>query len=261
MMHFDIDRYATIKSPVHDFDPRAKIVCIVILILSVMLINDLIVLCVAFISSIILVLLSKLPIGFILKRVKWVFFFVIALLIIIPITTSGDVLYSLGFITITKQGIHLASMISLKALSAALLLFPIVSTMTFITFIRAIEHLRIPNKIVQMISFIYRYIFVISDELYKTRLSVKSRNVNEKSYFLKHQVLGNIIGMIMIRSYERGERIRDAMISRGYNGTIQSIHTFKLKKIDILKFSLIVCWSLLLQIFVFIHVFEKVVYL
>lgn len=260
-MHFDIDRYATIKSSIHDFDPRAKIVCLLILIFSIVLINDLIVLSLACISSLLLVLLSKLPIGFIVKRLKWVFFFVIALLVIIPITTSGQVVFSLGFITITKQGVHLASMISLKALSAALLLFPMVSTMTFITFIRAIEHLRIPNKIVQMISFIYRYIFVISDELYKTRLSVKSRNVNKKSYFLKHQVLGNVIGMIMIRSYERGERIRDAMISRGYNGTIKSIHTFKLKKMDILKFSLIVCWSIMLHIFVFTHIFEKVVYL
>jgi len=260
MMHFDIDRYATIKSSIHDFDPRAKIVCLLILLFSIVLINDLIVLSLACISSLLLVLLSKLPLGFIVKRLKWVIFFVIALLIIIPVTTSGQVVFSLGLITITKQGVHLASMISLKALSAALLLFPMVSTMTFITFIRAIEHLRIPNKIVQMISFIYRYIFVISDELYKTRLSVKSRNVNKKSYFLKHQVLGNVIGMIMIRSYERGERIRDAMISRGYNGTIKSIHTFKLKKMDILKFSLIVCWSIMLHIFVFTHIFEKVVY-
>lgn len=259
-MRFDIDKYAHLNSPFHNFDPRAKIVCILILIFSIIIINDFNVLFVAFISSIILVLMCKIPIVFIIKRLKWVLFFVFALLIIIPITSTGHVIFSLGFIAITNQGLYLAGMISLKALSAALLIFPMVSTMTFITFIKAIEQLKIPNKLVQMISFVYRYTFVISDELHKTRLSVQSRNVKKKTYFLKKQILSNIIGMIIIRSYERGERIRNAMLSRGYNGKIKTLHAFKLKKMDILKFSLISIWALVLHIFVFIKFFDKVVF-
>ncbi|MFW5804511.1 MAG: cobalt ECF transporter T component CbiQ [bacterium] len=260
MMHFDIDRYANLRSQFHSFDPRAKIVCLLILIFSIVMITDIKVLFIGFISSITLVLICKIPVGFIIKRLKWVLFFVFALLVIIPITSSGNVIFTLSFITVTKQGLILASTISLKALSATLLVFPMISTMPFITFIRALEQLKIPSKLVQMISFIYRYIFVISDELHKTRLSVQSRNVKKKSYFFKNKILGSIIGMIIIRSYERGERIRDAMLSRGYNGKIRTIHSFKLHKLDILKFSLILSWAFILHIFIFIKIFDKVVF-
>lgn len=261
MMHFDIDKYATLKSPLHTFDARAKIVCILILIVSIVLINDKYVLILGFISSILLVALCKIPIGFIVKRLKWVLLFVLALLIILPITSKGDVIFSVWFIPVTKQGVSLAITISLKALSAALLVFTMISTMTFSTFVRALEQLKIPHKLIQMISFIYRYIFVISNELYTTRLSIQSRNFKKKSIFYKNRILGSIIGMIIIRSYERGERIRDAMLSRGYNGKTKTLHSFKLQQIDILKFSLILIWAISLHIIAFIKMFDMVVFI
>ena len=55
MSHFDIDKYADLKSPFHSFDPRAKLVCILILIVSIVLLNDINILIIAFIIVVLLV--------------------------------------------------------------------------------------------------------------------------------------------------------------------------------------------------------------
>lgn len=259
MMHFDIDSYSHLKSPFHTFDPRAKVVCLLILIVSIVLINEINVLLLGFFSSVMFVLLCKIPISFILKRLRWVLFFTLALLTIIPTTSSGDVIFSFWFITVTIQGLFLAITISLKALSAALLVFTIVSTMPFIVFVKALEQLKIPNTLIQLLSFIYRYLFVISDEFHTTRMSIQSRSFNKKNFIYTIKILGSLIAMILIRSYERGERIRDAMISRGYRGKIKTLNSFKLQHMDILKIFLILFWAISLQILAFIKIIDMVV--
>ena len=256
MTHFDIDKYAYLKSMFHSFDPRAKIVCLLFLIFSIVLLNDIRVLLIAFISTIILTLLSKIPLLFILKRFKWVGLFVFAVLIVLPFTVPGETIISLGFLSVSNKGVLLAVRTSLKSFSVMLLIFPMLSTMKFVTFIKALEHLRLPDKLVQMISFVYRYVFVVSNEFQRALRSVSSRNVGKKSRILHLHVLSNVIGMTLVRSYERGERIRTAMLSRGYNGDMKTLHSFKMTKKDVIKCSLIIIWSLLLHVIVLTKILD-----
>jgi cobalt/nickel transport system permease protein len=226
---------------------------------SIVLLNDVKVLLIAFISTIIIVVISKIPLLFILKRFKWVALFVFAVLIMLPFSTPGDIVSSYEFLSISKQGLLLAIMISLKAFSVMLLVFPMLSTMKFVTFIKTLEHFRLPNKLIQMIFFVYRYIFVVSNELQKTLRSVSSRNTGKKSCMLHRHILSNIIGMILVRSYERGERIRNAMLSRGYNGNMKTLHPFRMTKKDLIKFSVAVMWALCLHMIALTNVLDQVV--
>ena len=250
MTHFDIDKYAYLKSPFHNFDPRAKVLCFLFLIFSIVLLNDIRVLFIAFVSTIILALVSKIPLLFILKRFKWVALFIFAVLIVLPFTVPGENVFSIGFLFVSQKGILLAIKISLKAFSVMLLIFPMLSTMKFVTFIKTLEHFKLPNKLVQMISFIYRYIFVVANEFQKTLRSVSSRSVGKKSRIFHHHVLSSAIGMTLIRSYERGERIRISMLSRGYNGKMKTLNQFRMTKKDLIKCSIIIIWSLLLHVIV-----------
>ena len=102
MTHFDIDKYAYLDSPFHNFDPRAKVLCFLFLIFSIVLLNDIRVLLIAFFSTIILVVISKIPLGFILKRLKWVAFFIFAVLIVLPFTIPGEAVLSIGFLIVLR---------------------------------------------------------------------------------------------------------------------------------------------------------------
>ncbi len=259
MSHFDIDKYADLKSPLHNFDPRAKLVCIFILMISIVLLTDLRILIIGLLISICLVVISKLPFIFIIKRLKWITLFILAIIIILPLTVGKTSLLSIHFLSIYEEGLLLAITISLKAFSVILLIFPMLSTMKFTTFIKALEKLHLPNKLVQILSFTYRYIFVLSNELKRTITSMETRSHKKGSVSYKFRVFGNTIGMLLVRSYERGERIFQSMIARGYSGRIKTLDKFKMCSSDWGKAFIIIFIAVLFQVLSYFNLIKILV--
>lgn len=256
MTHFDIDKYAYLKSPLHSFDPRAKLVCILVLIFSIVLINDIGTLLIGFLIVIALVYVSNIPLRFVLKRLRWIVLFVIAMSIVLIFTIPGKPVYTLGLLTISEEGLLRAFLISLKAFSVILLIFPMLATMKFVTFIKTLEKLRVPNKLVQIIALTYRYIFVFLNEIQRTFRSVESRGFRRKTSVFNLRIMGNIIGILLVRSYERGQHVYDAMVARGYDGKIGSLRKFEMRSRDWLKAFMILAMAVLLQFLAFTNLFD-----
>jgi cobalt/nickel transport system permease protein len=79
--------------------------------------------------------------------------------------------------------------------------------------------LYIPNVLVTLIGFTYRYLFVLVDEAMRLQTARDARSVGSGgTLFWRAKVLGAMVGSLFIRSYERSERIYQAMVSRGYAG-------------------------------------------
>ena len=256
MSHFDIDKYAYLKSPLHSFDPRAKLLCILTFIFSIVLINDIGTLFFGFLIVIALVYVSNIPLRFVLKRLRWVALFVLSMSMVLIFTIPGESLFTLGFLTISKEGVQRALLISLKAFSVILLIFPMLATMKFVTFIEALEKLRVPNKLVQIIALTYRYIFVFLNELQRTLRSIESRGFRRKTSILNLRTMGNIIGMLLVRSYERGQNVYDAMVSRGYDGRIRSLRKYEMRAMDWAKALLILAVAVMLQFMELMNIFD-----
>jgi len=84
---------------------------------------------------------------------------------------------------------------------------------------RGLERLRLPQIMVQILTFMLRYVDVVGGELRRMRIARESRAFTARH--LGHlKVLGHSAGALFIRSYERGERVHLAMLSRGYTGTL-----------------------------------------
>jgi cobalt/nickel transport system permease protein len=73
--------------------------------------------------------------------------------------------------------------------------------------------------------------FVLADQAMRMQMARDSRNfgANRRNIF---KTMGNMIGMLFIRSYERAERIYAAMLSRGYNGDIVVVNQLKFRVPD-----------------------------
>jgi cobalt/nickel transport system permease protein len=72
---------------------------------------------------------------------------------------------------------------------------------------------------VQIASFMLRYVNVVNDEMERMKVARESRGFEATG--IKHwKVLATAAGALFIRSYERGERVHLAMLSRGYNGIL-----------------------------------------
>lgn len=83
----------------------------------------------------------------------------------------------------------------------------------------ALQRLRVPSLLVEITSFMVRYSDVVVDEMRRMRIARESRGFQARH--LGHvPVLARTAGALFIRSYERGERVHLAMLSRGYGGTM-----------------------------------------
>ena len=248
-MHLpEIDKFAHLKSPLHSWDPRVKIISISILILSIVLLKDPRVAFLGLILAIILVFLSKIPFSFVFVHLRWVLFFVLALFIILSLTTPGNLLMRLSFLSISREGVRLSLLISLRAISAALLIFPMIGTMRFNLSLKTLQKIRIPDKLIQLLMFTYRYIFLFLDEEKRIFMAANSRGWVRKTNLFTLKTTGNLVGMLLIRSFERTERIRDAMVSRGYSGRLKTLDDLTLCWKDFFKAALAVTGAIMLSL-------------
>ena len=213
MKHSYIDRYSEISSYIHRIDPRIKIVSVFTLILSIILTrpDGFCSFALYFILIAILILLSKIPLGFIFKRSLVVIPFVLMVAIFNGLTIFWNVLI--------KSYLSVLSMILLMASTG----FP--------DFLKALEKLKFPRIITMILSFMYRYIFVIEDELMKMKQAKEARSIGASRWF-HTKTMANMLGVLFIRAYERGEQVYLAMCSRGFDGNIRTMHNFRINRSD-----------------------------
>ena len=107
--------------------------------------------------------------------------------------------------------------------------------------IHALTHLRVPAILTTIISFLYRYLFVLTDEVMRMLagaagpLGSRSRRpVRWKRCYGGRRSPGNMAGQFFLRSYERSDRIYNAMLSRGYKGQLMTIHPHQFQRSDLL---------------------------
>lgn len=251
----EIDRYASLDSQMHRFDPRAKIIAFLFLIFSLVLIPDLKVALIGLFFAIFLLILSRIPISFVLSYMKWVAMFVLSFFVILAFTFPGEELAKFYFLSITAEGLYTGSLITIRAFSAVILIFPMIGTMRFDTTIKALDSLKIPNSLVQMLMFTYRYIFVFVDEFQRIWTAMESRGFKLRTTLYALRTIGKAVGMLFVRSYERAERVYQAMRSRGYTGNPKTLVEFEIRMKDYILAVFIIGFAISLHIISFVGVF------
>ncbi|MBA7553084.1 Energy-coupling factor transporter transmembrane protein EcfT [subsurface metagenome] len=247
----EIDRYASLNSPMHRFDPRAKIIAFLFLIFSVVLIPDLKIAFIGLFFAIFLLILSRIPLSFVLGHLKWVAMFVLSFFVILAFTFPGEEIANFYFLSITAEGLYTGSLITVRAFSAVILIFPMIGTMRFDTTIKALDKLKVPNSLVQMLMFTYRYIFVFADEFQRVWTAMESRGFKLRTTLYALRTIGKAMGMLFVMSYERAERVYRAMRSRGYTGNPKTLVEFDIRRRDYILAASIIGFAVSLHIISF----------
>ena len=231
-----IDRYFDGRSLIHRWDPRVKLLSLGIFCFSTVFLPDIRLSLLSLAFSLSLLFISRVRIRALLGYIKWVLIFMLFFFLTMPFTVEGQKIFSVFGFSFTLEGLELAILISTRALAVILIFFLILSSTRFEDIIKALYSLRFPNKLVQIIMFSYRYIFVLMDEARRTWDSMRVRGFN-MGFFPRLgalKSLGFALGMLFIRSYERSERVLRAMVSRGYTGRVETLNDFELKKRDVI---------------------------
>lgn len=247
MKYPQIDRYSDLDSPLHNFEPRLKLVSFLALTFSVVLLSQVKLAALGFAVALGLVISSKLPFSFLIYYAKWAALFTLPFLIILPFTVKGEKLWSLGSLVITKEGIEYGTILVLRALSAAMLMLTMVATTGFAETIKALDKLGIPEKLTQLVTFSYRYIFVLIWEAKRLIRALKARGFRQRADLYTLKTMGKVIGTLFLKSYERAERVHQALKSRGYQGGFRSSSSFKVRNKDLLAAFLLIGVAILLH--------------
>ena len=234
-MHLpEIDKYSYIPSFFSSWNPPLKLLGGGFLIIIFSLLSNIYLCLLSLGLSLFFFFISKLPFSFLFKQLRWLLLLLIFFLIILPLTVEGES-FNWGLLTFSKQGLNLAFLISLRALSIFILLVVILGTTKFNTVLKALGTLKVPNKFIQMVMFTYRYIFLFWEELRRVTISAKSRLFKERTDYFTFKIFANLVGILFIRGWERTQEVYQAMLSRGYKGKIESLEEFKFGLPDILK--------------------------
>lgn len=132
-------------------------------------------------------------------------------------------------------GFLLALTIVTKACTIAILMEPLFGTAPLPVTLQAMSKLGIPSSITQMILLSHRYIFVFLGESKRMYRGMLVRGFRPGTNFATMQAMGNFFGMLFIRSFDRTQRVHDAMLSRGYSGAFPTYTVFRSKMGDWLK--------------------------
>jgi cobalt/nickel transport system permease protein len=134
--------------------------------------------------------------------------------------SGGELLWQWGGLQITTLGVITLGSVSCKLILSLTLL----NLLTFITpipqLLKALSSLRVPPLLVAILASMYRYLDVLIEEFATMKRAAIARNLMAGKHW-PGIVIGNMIGALFIRTYDRGNRIHAAMLSRGYSGDIQ----------------------------------------
>ncbi len=234
-MALDIDRHANTQSPLQRWDPRIKIFSLGLLIIFIALLKTIPMAATAILLAIIILIISALPRHFLLHGLSFVLVFLVPFFIIMPFTYPGEPAFRLLGLPFAWEGLRLASLIFLKALAIVMITFAIFGSSRFDISMLALQHLKCPKVIVQMLLFTYRYTFVFLEEMRRMHTSMCARGFVARTDMKTLRIFGHFIGTLLVRSFERTERVYKAMLSKGYQGELHLLVTFQSGGHDYLK--------------------------
>jgi len=227
-----MEEFALGNSWVHELDPRAKIVVTLVFSLVVALNQDLTATALSMILPVALILAAGLTLKKVLARLAIVNGFIAFIWLFLPFTTPGETIYTLGPMSIQREGVEAALLITLKSNSIILMVIALLGTSPIFTLVHALSHLWVPDKLVHLFFFCYRYIHVIHGEYHRLINAMKIRGFRPKTDMHTYRAYAYLLGMLLVRSFDRSKRILQAMRCRGFKGKFYILHHYQMKRYD-----------------------------
>ena len=186
-------------------------------------------------GSLMLIILAKWPWANLARRLMTVNFFILFMWFMLPFSFSspGLVVASFGPLDVTREGLELAVLLTVKANAIVIAVIALLATSPLYVLAAAGRRLHFPEKLINIFLLTVRYFDVMLNEFRRLRNAMRARGFKSGLNRNTLNGLANLAGSLLVRSFDRAERVHKAMLCRGYNGTIWVKTQFGLKKTDL----------------------------
>ncbi|HZJ48797.1 MAG TPA: cobalt ECF transporter T component CbiQ [Acidimicrobiia bacterium] len=209
-------------SPLHHAAPQVKVVAAFGFVMAVVSTPRTAVWAFAVYGAIVVALLAfaRLSLSFVARRALVLVPF-LAVALLFPIIGSGERIDVLG-LSLSVDGLWDLWNVAAKAGLGFLIAVVLGATTEITDLLRGLEALHMPRIVTSIIGFAVRYIDIVTSDFARMRIALASRGYRARS-IAAWGVYARTIGAMFMRTYERGERVYLAMLSRVYRGTMPAI--------------------------------------
>ena len=214
-------------------DPRLRIVTAVALTAVVAVASHFVVLGLALAAAVLGFALSGLSLPMVLRRLLPLNVVMLLLAVLLPLTGDGHSLLTVGPLSFSSDGLLLAAKIALMGNTIVLTLLVLLGPIDPGTLGHALSHLHLPDKLTHLFLFTVRYLDVFRREYLRLAAAMKVRAFRPRMNRHTYRSYGYLVGMLLVRSLDRSERIMAAMKCRGFRGRFYLLDHFALSRHDL----------------------------
>ncbi len=249
-MELHLDAYAHLDSPLHRWEPRCRLVGLLVLMFAFAFVRDVHLLLPMLTVTLGLLLLSRLPVAYILSRLRYPGGFFLLMAIVVPFVVGHSVLVHLGPLTLYREGVLFLLVLMTRFVSILTLGIILFGVTPFLISASAMRALGVPPLLVDMLLLTYRYLHDLGHDLQTMQIAMRLRGF--RGQWLNRRnlgVLAALVGSLLVRSYAQSERVYHAMILRGYGASSAAHDQWPIRTRDGLLLALTVGMAILFGVF------------
>jgi len=223
-----IGQHYPVDSPIHNLDPRLKIIMTFIFIISLFLIESFTGFIFVIIFLTVIITISKVPVKFVIKGLRPILFIILITFIINLLMTPGRVIYTIGVIKITEEGLRqagfMAVRLTLLIMGTSMLTLttsPIILTDGIESLLKPFKRFGLPaHELAMMMTIALRFIPTLMEETEKIMKAQKSRGADFESGNIMSRAknLVPLLVPLFISAFRRADELAMAMEARCYRG-------------------------------------------
>jgi len=229
----DIEQTYADSSPLNTLDPRTRLLGVLAFSVAVAMLQTAEALLLSLALSLAFVALSQIPFRALVTRMLVFNLFLVFLWLLIPWGIPGEEVLAAGPVIVSREGIAYMAALTLRSNAIMLALIAFTASTTITSMTRAMTALRVPDKITYLFFLTYRYIGDIYSEYTRLVNAMRVRCFRPASTLHTYRSYAYLVGMLLVNSFERAQRVRSAMLCRGFNGRFPRVGEDRFSRLDI----------------------------
>jgi cobalt/nickel transport system permease protein len=211
--------YIRTDSSIHRWAVRPKLLSLLSLMFAVALISHVAVLPLALLGVLILYGMARLPLVYLWQRLAYPGLFILAMVAVLPWVSGETVLWQGGWLSLRLEGLTMAGLVIGRFLAILITGFILLGTTPFLDILKALRSLGLPSLLTDMTLLTYRYLYDIAEQLATMQQAMGLRGYGYRRQTIRQRWrwLAALLGTLLLRSYERSQRVYKAMRLRGYS--------------------------------------------
>ena len=144
--------------------------------------------------------------------------FIVFIWLVVPFSHPGDPVWPWGWLSVSRQGLALCLLVTLKANAIFFVFYALVGNMPPDRLGSAMAGLGIPEKLIHLFLFAFRFWHVLADEWKRLQTAARIRAFNPSSSRHSYYTVASMLALLLVRANWRARRVYEAMLLRGFSG-------------------------------------------